>query len=125
MAPKATSTFGKTKGKGKAAAATPPTKTETTLLKQRTDSNKLNRRLKSLADSGRPFVSHHYRQLPWGEARRAFARKLELDPTASWLEVQEREWASDHAEKSVEVGLLWIWDVARLNGLVWRPNDKA
>ena len=85
----------------------------------------MRRQLEKLSKSQRPYPQIHYKNLQGHEAKREFARKLELDPQCSFLQAEETEYVRSKDETKVIHGPMYVWDVAKLNGLQWRPNDKA
>lgn len=80
--------------------------------------------LKRLEKAGRPYPMQAYRALKGHQAKRSFAQRLELDPEASWLSIEEANFASSVENTSTKGGWSYLWDVARLNGVEWNPADE-
>ena len=87
-------------------------------------SNDMVYKLKQLAKAGRPFPLAKYKTLHSWADKRQFAQDTELDPELTFLQAEEKESASKELENAEVKGACYLWDVARLNNIPWRPKGE-
>jgi len=79
--------------------------------------------LKRLSKAGRDEPMIAYKALKTHAAKRQFAQKLMIDREAAFLEASETHWAEDVEREQHVGGWYYIWDVARVNGIQWSPDN--
>ena len=88
-------------------------------------SNDLLYKPKVMASKGRPYPLKAYKSChSWAE-KREVQSKLELDPDLCWLVAEEKEYISTTESQDKLSGPMYLWDVARVNGVAWDPSNKA
>ena len=86
-------------------------------------SNAANYKLKKLEKQGRPFPRQYYKKLSAVGKRNCVAR-LEIDPEASFLSVEEENWNAEHEQETDLSGWCYLWDVARINGISYDSSNE-
>ena len=80
-------------------------------------------KLKQVESQGRGFPLAKYRQAKGWDGKRGFARKFSLGPACGWLEAEETEWLKNNEQHKLAEGWCYVWDVARIEGVPFRPGD--
>ena len=84
------------------------------------------RTLKSMAKDGREFPLEKYQKTcrSWS-SKRDFAHRMELDPELSFLSAEETAYLESKLTKESVFGWFYLWDIAKINGCEWKPQDSV
>ena len=78
-----------------------------------------------MAEAGRPFPLQDYLAQSGWVSKCSWCAKFTVDEECAWLSVQEEDAAKKSASASVASGYMYLWDVAKLNGMVWNAKDES
>ena len=84
----------------------------------------MKRKLEKMAESGREFPLKDYNdQRSWPDKRNWWT-KFTLDEECSWLKIKEDGYMRQQEVHVRHSGPMYLWDVAKLNGMAYDPKNK-
>ena len=87
-------------------------------------SQDLLRKLRAMENEGKPEPLADYMQQRTVIAKRAWCQKFTLDENCAFLQVREDNQASHNVKQGFTEGWCFLWDVAKLNGMVYNRKDS-
>ena len=72
---------------------------------------------------GWTYPAEEYKSIKNDRDRRTFVQKLSLDPEGGWLSLKERQKMSMTQDKTGLSGMISLWEVAKLEGLIYDPAN--